>query len=561
VYGARTFLRRSSKTIDRVKASARKALQRVAASDLIVHHFESDELVNDLNFEAIARPDGPRLTADKAFARGRVTIVDDAGVVRTRAWEQWVTLQAGKPAKVRKIPNEETKLAELLGRELARFDFDEEQKTEDARATKLLERLQSNIVQAHVRNYLEVLFLRVGDASSARTLISALADDATLMKTAKKHAEELDDYRQGKCRKDRVFVGIGLSHSGYKKLVNGAMPADEAFGVGMKSRCSHLNDPEPDSDKWEEPYLSGIDLIALVGSNDESAATEALRSVRSKLKLDDKPTTTTPAFDRVWQETGKTHGPPDDPREHFGFVDGRSQPLFTLDDINHERDRTDGTGVWGTGSALRNVLIYKPGAEYNFGSYLVFRKLSQNVEEFDKQRARVARTLEISDDQAGALLVGRYQDGTPLALQRAPSSNRPAQNNFTYASDRAGAKCPMGAHIRRVNPRSKSANEGELLARRGQTYGTPGEGDVGLLFMAVVAHIPRQFEALQMTMSHSADPILIQKEAKIELSNQWVKPAEAPDLTETVAIAPCVTLKGGEYFFLPTIPFLRNLGR
>jgi len=265
-------------------------------------------------------------------------------------------------------------------------------------------------------------------------------------------------------------------------------------------------------------------------------------------------------------ETGKTQGRQEDPREHFGFVDGRSQPLFTLDDIHNERDRTDGTGVWGTSSALRNVLIDKPGTAYNLGSYLVFRKLEQNVTAFDQQRARIARTLQICDDQAGALLVGRYQDGTPLALQRGPSSNRPAQNNFTYGSDLEGTKCPIGAHIRRVNPRRKSANEGELLARRGQTYGTPGEGDVGLLFMAVVARIPDQFESLQRAMSRpderevsTADPILTQSEATIKLSNQWVKPAEAPELSKTVEIEPCVTLKGGEYFFLPTIPFLKSL--
>ena len=63
--------------------------------------------------------------------------------------------------------------------------------------------------------------------------------------------------------------------------------------------------------------------------------------------------------------------------EHFGFVDGRSQPLFFESDIERERQQRDGTKVWPPGDGPNLVLVPDPNgrSEYDSGSYLVFRVL------------------------------------------------------------------------------------------------------------------------------------------------------------------------------------------
>ena len=47
------------------------------------------------------------------------------------------------------------------------------------------------------------------------------------------------------------------------------------------------------------------------------------------------------------EETGRGMRNADgDGIELFGYVDGRSQPLFLIDDIDEERRTTDGTTTW-----------------------------------------------------------------------------------------------------------------------------------------------------------------------------------------------------------------------
>ena len=129
-----------------------------------------------------------------------------------------------------------------------------------------------------------------------------------------------------------------------------------------------------------------------------------------------------------------------------------------------------------------------------------------------------------------------------------------------------------------MNARPDAVAERTVIARRGQGYGIRkddpnGEGlagkptrGVGLLFMAVVARIEDQFEALQLTANGEVDgvfdPVMGQvrdPDAKppVSLSGTWGGPA---DPEKAVAVKPCVTMRGGEYFFLPSIDSLIRLG-
>jgi hypothetical protein len=91
-----------------------------------------------------------------------------------------------------------------------------------------------------------------------------------------------------------------------------------------------------------------------------------------------------------------------------------------------------------------------------------------------------------------AKVVGRWPDGTPLisspdrppvgASAAGPNGSaaaKAAANTFRYRdTDAGGMKCPLGAHIRRANPRDALGFEGRLsfrhrMIRRGMPYGEP----------------------------------------------------------------------------------------
>ena len=236
----------------------------------------------------------------------------------------------------------------------------------------------------------------------------------------------------------------------------------------------------------------------------------------------------------------------------------------------------------------------------HFGSYLVFRKLEQDVRRFRQAEVDLAAALGIADvARAGAMIVGRFRDGTPLTLQQAPGAAHPVMNNFTYGSDLVADKCPFQAHIRKTNPRGSGnvdtadAEFRHLMARRGQTYGSPADrpddetvpidarptGEVGVLFMTFNSKINfdeegtanAQFDFVQNfwannkifpvppeadTPEPGLDPVIGQGNRP----NQSYPPGwGAPERIAVAAVAQAVHMRGGEYFFMPSLAFLRGL--
>ena len=181
-----------------------------------------------------------------------------------------------------------------------------------------------------------------------------------------------------------------------------------------------------------------------------------------------------------------------------------------------------------------------------------------------------------------AKFVGRWRDGTPL--MKSPDRPDPVvaaddtkNNDFTYASDPDGLVCPHGAHIRRVNPRDSQGFNGRLatrrrIVRRGLPYGEwlpegePDDGRArGIIFMALGASISRQFEFVQQqwvnygndfNLGESRDPLIGNNAGE----GFFVIPGQAGtnEPPHFCAKLPSfVTLKGGDYFFLPSLTALR----
>ncbi|MFI2206564.1 Dyp-type peroxidase [Streptomyces sp. NPDC020192] len=300
-------------------------------------------------------------------------------------------------------------------------------------------------------------------------------------------------------------------------------------------------------------------------------------------------------------------------REHFGFRDGISQPLIEgLSKAAAARDGgTDGEQVVRAGEFVLGypneyglltdrpllppaydplgVLPRAPEGGVDFGrngSYLVFRQLRQNVEAFRDYLDAETRRPDGSSDPAAqealaARMLGRWPGGAPLV--RAPEHDDPAlatDNGFGYyATDPDGLRCPLGAHIRRANPRdsldprpgsadSVAVGRRHRLLRRGRPYGPDGTGDApdarGLHFLGLNANISRQFEFIQHTwldnpnfngLHDGPDPIVAPRQDRRSTFTEQGRPFR----TRHLGLPQFVTVQGGAYFFLPGLKALHCL--
>lgn len=249
------------------------------------------------------------------------------------------------------------------------------------------------------------------------------------------------------------------------------------------------------------------------------------------------------------------------------------------------------------------------------GTYLVFRQLQQDVRGFWRFLDKQTSSSPQARQRLGESMVGRRMNGDPLL----PVSTGPipgidpksaAQNQFTYDSDSTGTRCPFGAHIRRANPRNADlppGSEGLLarflhilgfgskklrddvmastrfhrLLRRGREYGpalspedavagAPDTAEHGIHFICIAANISRQFEFVQNAwvmstkfnaMTEESDPLLGNREAVpgCPFTNTFSIPQTTGPRTRIMDMLQFVTVRGGAYFFLPSLKALRYL--
>ncbi len=451
---------------------------------------------------------------------------------------------------------------------------------------KMLENLQSNILKPHGRkesDHLVVRFTAEPEAICAWIREFARRD----VTSARKQLDDTGSYHDHGTRGGLV-ASFSLSAKGYGVL--GLMPEDfggsgQSFRKGMKLRAFSLiaRNRDPPSGEWESAYQG--DIHALVSLSHDSAEDLAAktREVAEGLRQ---------IADILTIERGTVlRNARGDPIEHFGYVDSRSQPLFLQADLDAER--AAGVDAWDPSAPLGLVLVDDPFAseEDSFGSYLVFRKLQQDVANFNAGVKDLATRLAADEAVAGSLVVGRFKDGTPVTLR--PFDGLGPVNNFEYlARDRVGNRCPFHAHIRKANQRganpflNREQERSHRIVRRGVPYGvrptppgdasagTSGSGEVGLLFQAFQSDIARQFEFIQRTWVdnpnfpefllfpglNSGDDALIGQHPRAaqKWPRTWGGSGRFLDRLR-FNFGDYVRLRGGEYFFAPSLSFLKNL--
>ncbi len=441
----------------------------------------------------------------------------------------------------------------------------------DPDVRRVLKDLQANILKPHGRGHVITSFLRFEPSiDAARAAARDLGQAAT---TAFQQLQDADLFNTTG-EDGAPLVTVALSAAGYTALgvEVDRRPEGQAFTSGLRNRGAKL--PDLGLAQWEQFLLEDVHALLLVADSDET---------RLMIRHQELLQHTEPGAKHVGVERGSLYRDRrGNPVEHFGFVDGRSQPLLLEEDIARERDDGGGDSRWPPGFPLSTALAPCPGgvAGQSFGSFLAFLKLEQNVQGFREATHSLSTAVGIDEEHAAAMVVGRFRDGTPLAMRKAEESFHPVWNNFDYRKDLLGTRCPLHAHIRRMNPRETSndrtSERRHAILRRGVTYGhraqDPQTGgfldapahDVGLLFMSYQSSLVEQFEFLLATWARG-----LGFPGNDKSYDQLTGPAGGPDPTwnrlwgeasgKTAPFSRFVTLKGGEYFFVPSLSFLRGL--
>ena len=280
-------------------------------------------------------------------------------------------------------------------------------------------------------------------------------------------------------------------------------------------------------------------------------------------------------------------------REHFGFRDGIGQPAVRGMPPKPGEGMPDAGSTWRPLPLGEFVLGYRavdgrlpagpPSPLDRNSTFLVYRKLEQDVAAYRCFLAGQGQNFPGGEAMLAAKLVGRWPDGTPLELS--PDGEDPTiaadsvrLNDFRFGSDPEGMRCPIGAHIRRANPRDGLGFHGSLvnrhrIIRRGVPYGPAlPEGEMepdgierGVLFYAFNASFARQFEFIQSTWLNDGNALGLGTD-RDPVAGSWPE-TDGPDKMivpggppRFVAPLPSlVTTKGGEYLWMPGLAALRAI--
>jgi Dyp-type peroxidase family len=267
--------------------------------------------------------------------------------------------------------------------------------------------------------------------------------------------------------------------------------------------------------------------------------------------------------------------------EHFGYRDRLSQPV--IEGTGDEPTPGSGPPIKAGEFFLGYVdetgaqpALPQPEILSRNGSYLAYLRMEEHVGAFRDFLREHGKTREEQELMA-AKLMGRWRSGAPLVL--APQKDNPAlgadlqrTNNFEYGTmDPYGYSCPVGSHIRRMNPRDTSDNmKRHKMIRRGGTYGPPLPEDApddgverGIAAFVGCASLVRQFEFAMNVwandphfkeLGNERDPFIGTQDGTFDMTIP-----KRPIRKKIKGLPAFTTIRGGAYFFLPGIEALRFL--
>jgi Dyp-type peroxidase family len=439
--------------------------------------------------------------------------------------------------------------------------------------------LQGDILRAYGNAYAHTayIFFRVDDAGAGRAWLRGLLPDVT---TAKPWTDG----------KPETTLNLAVTAEGVTALgVPDAVLASfsHEFRAGMAARAPTLGDAGPSGPGNWEPELhgAGLHVLATVNALDDVALERKITRLRSDAES---------AGGVAVAYEQRTRLLPDS-REHFGYADGFAQPALAGNDDGADRRVGGGVpeakGAWRALAPGEFILGYEdedtrvdperrlpsaPADPYGrSGTYMVWRKLYQDVALFRHVLRNAAALYHGGDhEKLAAKVVGRWPNGTPLVVSPdAPIAGFDPKtdartNAFRYAdADPHGMRCPVGAHIRRSNPRDALGFDALLsfrhrIIRRGMPYGPPlpaeatedDHVDRGLIFVCFNASISRQFEGIQAQWLNDGNVFHLGHDSDFLMGDphgtgKMTVEGDPPFLLGPQG--PFVTTRGGAYLFVP----------
>lgn len=382
--------------------------------------------------------------------------------------------------------------------------------------------------------------------------------------------------------KPEVAVNVGLTAPGLEAL---GVPLDsfpQELRDGMAARADRLGDTGHNApDRWEAGLRGdgAGQLLVWVQGKRSDRVREKVAELLEALQGEEV----------VWQQDAALlpYG-----REHFGNADGFAQPSVTGSGLPNRPGEgvPRSLGRWRLLRAGELVLGYEdedhvlPPAPleplHRNATFMVLRKLHQDVAAW-RCWLRDAAADWAGGDEAwlAAKVVGRWADGTAVSIEPRRPQRRSVTslwdgNDFRYSDDPVGYACPVGAHIRRTNPRDglsggSARTRRHRIVRRGMPYGPVLAGDTddgaerGLLFACFNASIARQFETVQRWQVDGnvfgLGPANRDFLTGCDSGQQGFTIPGNPPVHVPGPGRPLVTVRGGEYLYVPSISGLRAI--
>ena len=370
--------------------------------------------------------------------------------------------------------------------------------------------IQGNIIKAYGRyNFQKAryLFLRIDDGDKGRKFVGAITTKVTsAVPWGKQDAEGASTVPQATT--NIAFTFDGLQALEIPTASQKGFPED--FIMGMSKRKDILGDDGPsDPANWDKIWKEKVHVWISINGQSIDAVKKRYEWIQEQIEASkggvalltghrgDKGEDNLPYQDAsvLYDATGMPT-----PKEHFGYTDGIGDPVF-------EGQTNLAARVLGRGKLMRDG-TWQPLATGEFllghvdeameypktapspwllahnGTYMVYRKLHENVGTFNRFLDEQSGIFNGSKEMLAAKFAGRWRDnGAPIV--HAPddasktewdkryaaadeSGKRKMLTDFTYNEDIHGTKCPYSAHLRRINPR------GSLEFGVKDAYDTPG---------------------------------------------------------------------------------------
>ncbi|KIK63491.1 hypothetical protein GYMLUDRAFT_241961 [Collybiopsis luxurians FD-317 M1] len=394
-----------------------------------------------------------------------------------------------------------------------------------------------------------------------------------------------------------TLVNIAFSQRGLTALGITDNLGDSLFANGQFSDAGNLGDT---TSNWVSAFAgTNIHGVLLLASDTIANINSTLSQLQNTLNG---------SISEVYSIQGQARPGNEQGHEHFGFMDGISNPA-----VSGFSTPLPGQAVVAPGIILAGEQgdgTSRPSWATD-GSFLAFRQLKQRVPEFNKfllDNALSEPNLTVAQNAEllGARMMGRWKSGapidlTPLADDPVLAADPQRNNNFNFTHpgfnlNTDQSHCPFSAHIRKTNPRADLGGSfPNHIIRAGIPYGpevttaeaasntssTDPSQERGLAFVAYQSSISTGFAFLQKTWANSAsisllfndfilttappffrnysggqDPIIGVAGNDGPRSVGGLDPLNSSkDITLTQDF---VVSRGGEYFFSPSLSAIQN---